>query len=115
MTFIGLIVLLSTTIFSPEISNFFDRTEFDSEEWKNWKETENEQSLRWNMVHDLKSKYELVGMNAKEIKELLGKPNRENKNFLSYHLGMSGHGIDTGTLYLELKNEIVVEVEIWHG
>jgi len=112
---IGLLVLLGSTIFSTEISNYFNRTEFDSEEWKNWEESENEPSLRWNMVNDLRKKHELIGMNTKEVIELLGEPNSLNKKYMSYHLGMSGHMIDTGTLFLELENGIVVKIKLWHG
>jgi len=36
ITLIGFALLLSKTIFSPEISNYFNRIEFDSEKWKTW-------------------------------------------------------------------------------
>lgn len=110
-----LAISISQFIFQPEINNYFNRIEFDSEQWKNWEESETDLSLRWNMVHNLRKEHELVGMTINEINELLGKPDRENKNFISYHLGMSGHGIDTGTLYLEMKNGIIIEVKLWHG
>jgi len=67
------------------------------------------------MINDLNKNYELIGMKISEVEELLGKPDSENKEFVSYYLGMSGHGIDTGTLFLEIKNGIVVELEVWHG
>lgn len=115
ITILGFITLFASFIFSPEINNYFNRIEFDSAKWKNWEESETNPSLRWNMVHDLVKDHELVGMNLNEIKELLGKPDHENKKFISYYLGMSGYGIDTGALYLELRKGIVVEVRIWHG
>lgn len=67
------------------------------------------------MVHDLRKKHELVGMNKIEIIELLGKPDSKNEEYISYQLGMSGHMIDAGILYIELKKEIVDEVKVWHG
>ncbi len=115
ITITGLLVILGTTLFSPEISNYFNRIEFNSENWKNWEETEKEPSLRWDMVHDLKRNYNLIGMNTNEVKELLGEPDSENKKYLSYHLGMSRHMIDTGTLFLELERGIVTKVKVWHG
>jgi len=115
ITVIGFSVLLSTTVFSPEIQNYFNRIEFDSEKWKNWQETENEPSLRWNMISDLRSDYDLIGMKISEVEKLLGKADNENRKFISYYLGMSGHGIDTGTLFLKIENDIVIEIKVWHG
>lgn len=107
--FVGILVL------APYLTNWANRTEFDSERWKNWKETETEMSLRWNMVSDLEDKYELAGMTTGEIVELLGEPDSKSHIEWAYYLGMSGHGIDTGTLSLTIENGRVKSFRIYTG
>jgi hypothetical protein len=111
------ILFVSTIVFKPHVYNYFNRTEFNQEQWKTWVETESAMSLRWNMVHDLTSEYELVGMTRQEIINLLGPPDNENQKFhtSSYYLGMAGFGIDTGSLIIKFKDGKVIKYEIWHG
>lgn len=110
-------LFIAFIIFTPDINNYFNRIEFDREQWINWEETETTASLRWNMVYDLTSKYELTGMTRSEVIELLGPPDDEFeiKASMYYHLGMSGHGIDTGTLIIKLKGDKVIDYKIRHG
>ena len=89
---------------------------FDSEKWKNWENTEEEWSLRWDMMNSLRKNYELKGMTKNEIHKLLGKPDSETKNELSYYLGYSHNGINTGrlTLYFN-ENNTVIDFDVWDG
>ena len=112
---VGYILFITILVFSPYINNFVNREPFDSESWITWVESENDFNLRWNMVHNLTKKYELVGMSVEEVKELLGEPSHVGKDYISYYLGMSGHGIDTGSLSLTIKDGIVTDYKIWHG
>ncbi len=112
---IGIISLPVYFIFSPEISNFFNRTDFDRKTWINWEETETTACLRWDMTHDLLKKYDLLTMSESELVELLGDPDSKNKTTYRYYLGMSRHGIDTGSLIITIKDEKVIEYDIWHG
>ena len=89
--------------------------DFNETQWKSWKETENDISLRWNMVNDLTENYILKGRSKEEIKDFLGEPLKEGSDRLEYYLGMAGYGIDIGMLYLYFENEKVLRVEIWHG
>lgn len=107
--FVGMLIL------APYLTNWANRTEFDSERWKNWKEAETEMSLRWNMVSDLEDKYELKGLTTDEIVELLGEPDSKSRSEWTYYLGMSGHGIDTGTLSLTIENGRVKSLRIYTG
>ena len=91
------------------------RIEFNSEEWKSWEESEAEPSLRWNMTVDLVSDYELKGMSAEQVIELLGEPENRSNNEFRYFLGHSGHGINTGSLVLILEKDTVTDYEIWEG
>ena len=84
----------------PDIANYFNRTEFDSDKWKNWEMTEDEGTLRWDMVVDLQHDYELDGMTEEEIIKLLGEPGSKSAVEWTYYLGMARRGIDTGTLSL---------------
>lgn len=102
-------------VFSGDIENYKNRTEFDSATWRNWEETEATMSLRWDMTHSLTRNYELIGMSTQEIIELLGTPSNQSDSNMRYYLGMARHGIDTGSLILELKNGVVVNYRVWHG
>lgn len=106
--FLIYLFFVSSIVFSPYINNYFNRIDFNSSEWKNWEETEKNASLRWNMVDDLEDNYNLVGKTKSEIIMLLGEPNSSTNNELNYYLGMSGHGIDTGSLTLTIQENKVV-------
>jgi hypothetical protein len=79
--------------------------EFNSEKWKysNLNSEEN-WDLRWSMMNSLRNNYELKGKTKSEIISLLGKPDFENRNEISYSLGYTGFGINTGVLEI-LFNE----------
>lgn len=103
------ILLVIGFVSIPDINDFLTRQDFNSEQWKTWEETEENCCLRWQMVHDLTEKHNLVGMKRSELIELLGEPDSEIGNDLYYYLGMTGHGIDPGSLILYLNNSSVVE------
>ena len=117
--FIGIgIIYLMFVIFivlKPDINDFFNRTDFVSNEWINWEDTESTYGLRWNMTHDLTNNYNLEGKTKKEIKTLLGNPSSESKTHLSYYLGLTGHGINTGSLTFTFENGKVIKFKIWQG
>ena len=116
---IGVIVIyvLSITLFvmSPTISDFIDRTKFDSDEWIKWEDTESTQKVRWNMIHDLTTNYDLNGKTKSEIKNLLGSPSSESENEFRYYLGLTGHGINTGSLTFKFENGKVISHNVWQG
>lgn len=113
--FSAYILIIATWSFSPEINHFLNREKFDSEQWINWTESEMQPALRWNMVNNLIKTEKLKGKTVEEIKDLLGEPESESKISLSYYLGMTGRGINTGHLRLEIKNGIVVGYSVWQG
>jgi len=112
---LGYLVFIAFMVSQPDIDNYFSRTQFDSEKWKNWEETEFSMQLRWHMTHDLVSNHDLVGKSVSEILDLLGEPEGKSKSEFRYFLGHSGHGIDTGTLFLKIENNKVVSYQVWHG
>jgi hypothetical protein len=99
----------------PSLDNYSNRAKFDSEKWKNWRESEEEMSLRWNMITDLEDNYKLKGMTDEEIVDLLGVPETKSNTEWTYYLGMAGHGIDTGTLSLTFDKGKVRSYEITRG
>ena len=113
----GFLVLLFPLyyVFSPEITNYFNRTEFDQKKWKEWEETETTACLRWDMTNDLIEKHKLIGLSTQQIIDLLGKPNVQSTSGFRYDLGMSRHGIDTGMLLLSIKEGKVISYEIING
>ncbi|MFT3902478.1 MAG: hypothetical protein QM727_04865 [Niabella sp.] len=78
----------------------FSHETFDSEKWKNWKETEAEWSLRWDMMNSLRNTHYLKGKTAEEITNLLGEPETKTNKEFRYYLGFAKRGIDTGTLII---------------
>ena len=114
---IGVVIvyILSVILFvlTPDINDYLNRTDFNSSEWINWEETESTLDERWNMVNDLVNNYEMKGKSVSQIKELLGEPSLVSNNEISYNLGVTGHGINYGTLSLKLRNGIVIGFDIW--
>ena len=108
------IFVISLSLY-PNVNDYFNRKDFDSDKWKSWEETETDPSLRWNMIHDLKTKHELIGMTRLEIKNLLGEPGSETENEMRYYLGMSGHGINSGSLVIKIKEDKVIDYQAWQG
>jgi hypothetical protein len=113
----GIIYLLFIAffVFKPDINDYLNRTEFNITEWINWEDTEATFGLRWNMTHDLTKNYNLKGKTKEEIKKLLGEPSSESLNEMSYYLGLTGHGINTGSLTLKFDKERVINIKIWQG
>ncbi|WP_339703464.1 hypothetical protein [uncultured Marixanthomonas sp.] len=110
---------LRLTLFLIILTNVFiacsSGTDFNSEKWKNWKESEAELFLRWDMREDLVNNYDLIGMSTEQIIDLLGEPENWNEKELRYYLGSSRRGINTGSLILQIKNDTITDYEIWHG
>lgn len=112
---VAYILIITIWSFSPEINHLLNRQKFNSEQWISWTESEMEPALRWNMVNNLIKTEKLKGKTVEEIKELLGEPSSENKISLSYNLGMTGRGINSGSLQFEIKDGIIVNFSIWQG
>ena len=104
---IALIVIISLSLF---LKGRISGQKFDSEKWKysNLNSEEN-WNLRWSMMNSLRNNYELKGKTKSEIISLLGKPDSEVRNEMSYSLGYTGFGINTGTLIIRLDENGVVE------
>lgn len=90
---------------------------FDSSKWKNSNlNSEENWSLRWNMINSLRNDYELIGKTKNEIIDLLGKPDNESQTEISYYLGYSKRGINTGSLIFFIgKNRKVLGYNVWEG
>ena len=90
---------------------------FDSILWKTADlNTENNMSLRWDMMNSLRSKYNLIGKSKKEIINLLGKPLNEESVIYDYYLGYSHTGINTGSLRISFDSKgKVIQIFVWQG
>ena len=106
--------LLLTTLFLLIIS-CSEQKDFNSKEWKNWTESETTPNTRWLMRKDLLKRYDLVGVSKDSITNLLGTPNSETNTKYFYQLGMTGRGINTGTLIITMENNIVIDIEVING
>lgn len=107
--------LISLAILFLLVLNCSKKKEFDSNEWKNWVETETTLDTRWLMHKDLLRKYKLKGVSRDSILNLLGKPDSEIDNEYRYFLGSTGRGINTGTMTITFENGSVVDIKVTNG
>lgn len=90
---------------------------FNSEVWKtaNLNREEN-MTLRWDMMNDLRNRYKLVGMTKKQIIDLLGNGGDLASSEFRYYLGYSKTGINTGSLIITFNDkDIVTDIRVWQG
>lgn len=59
---IGLVILIGFVL-----KGRITHEKFDSDRWKNWTESEAEWSLRWDMMNNLRTDYDLNGMTKNQI------------------------------------------------
>lgn len=90
---------------------------FNSEKWKNSNlNLEENWDLRWSMMNSLRNNYELIGKKETEIIKLLGNPEPGKENELTYYLGYTGKGINTGTLIIYVNsNRIITSLKVHQG
>ena len=90
---------------------------FDSELWKTANlNSENNLSLRWDMMNDLRNKHKLDKLSQEETIELLGKPDGESENEYRYYLGNTKRGINTGSLMIIFDDKKKVkQYYVWQG
>jgi|TARA_R100000322_G_scaffold126557_1_gene83104 hypothetical protein len=114
--FFFILILVSIISVGYFLTKDKDALEFSSEKWKNWTESETELSTRWNMIESLRENHKLNGKTKQELIILLGEPQIKTDKEFYYHLGMSGFGINTGTLYFVFDNQNkVIKFDIWDG
>ena len=93
-----------------------EKKDFNSDEWKNWTESEATLHTRWLMHKDLLKKYELKGVSKDSVLNLLGKPNTQHSDRFYYNLGYPKRGgIDPATMTIEFENDSVIDVEVTDG
>ncbi len=107
------ILILSAFLLRGKIAH----EKFNSELWKTANlYSEENMTLRWDMMNDLRNKHKLVGMTKKDIIELLGDPGDADNSEFRYYLGYSKTSINTGTLIITFNNKnIVTEIRVWQG
>lgn len=90
---------------------------FDSEVWKTANlNSEENWSLRWDMMNDLRNRYDLVGMTRTEVLDLLGTPETITSSEFIYYPGYSKRGINTGSLTITFnQSNIVTDIRVWQG
>ncbi|TYB69497.1 hypothetical protein ES677_13600 [Bizionia gelidisalsuginis] len=110
------VIVLAIIAVGVLATNNSDNTPFNSEQWKNCTESESDLSLRWNRIQSLKEKHELKGKTKEGVFKLLGEPLHQINNKFYYYLGMSGFGINTGTLFIEFDEDYTVkDFKVWDG
>lgn len=107
------LTLILTTL--TQIMTGCNGTEFNSEEWKNWEESEAELFLRWDMTDDLINDYDLKGMSTEQVIELLGEPENSTDKKFRYFLGHTRQGINTGSLILTIEKDTITDYRIFNG
>ncbi len=107
-----LLFLILTTL--TQVLTGCNGTDFNSEEWKNWEESEADLFLRWDMIEDLTNEYELKGMSNENVIELLGEPESRTERELIYFLGHTRKGINTGSLILTIERDTITDYRIFN-
>ena len=112
---LGFVLLVCFLLFGPKLKSYADRTTFESAQWKVHLNDQN--LVKQNMVDDLLSTHQLVGMNRSDIDELLGKPPRTNyfQDYdYVYWLGpeRSALAIDSEWLGIMFEKNVVVKAEL---
>ena len=96
----------------------FDNKEFDKVTWEKFSENMEPDNPRGEMFENLTEQHLKTGMTKSEVIKLLGKPDfREEKDFLSYNIGMwSGYRIDYDSLDLKFneKGELIEFYRVQH-
>jgi len=117
--FIGTIICIAYFFFGHILKDYLQRTEFNSEIWKDTKTAHNPPYPRLRMVDDLLRRNELIGMNREEVVALLGE--RDNVGYFPeyefvYFLGpqRSFIRLDSEWLVMNLDAEGNVS-EVWIG
>ena len=105
-------IILSAFLLRGKISH----EKFSSNVWKTANlNLEENMSLLWDMMNDLRNKHRLIGFTRNEILLLLGKPETNTNSEFIYYLGYSKTGINTGNLTLIFLNDKVTEIRVWQG
>lgn len=100
-------------LFLVTLSCVKKRKSFNSNNWKNWTESELVPSERWLMYNDLIKNYNLIGVNKESIKNILGKPNIMNQYEFQYNLGYSNKSsIDPSIMIIKFNNDTVVNINL---
>ena len=107
------LILILTTL--TQIMIGCSGTEFNSEEWKNWEESEADLFMRWDMTDDLINDYDLKGMSTEQVIELLGKPENRTEKEFRYFLGHTRQGINTGSLILTIEKDTITDYKVFEG
>lgn len=112
LSIIGILVL--TALF---LRGKIPHEKFDSHRWKTANlNIEENTTLRWDMMNDLRDRYKLIGMTKKQIVDLLGNPGDTTVSEFYYYLGYSKRGINTGSLTIMFSDKgIVKSVRVWQG
>lgn len=102
------LILLLAILFSS--CTYETGSDFNSKKWKNSSlHLEENWDLRWKMMNDLRDKHKLIGMTKTNIEQLLGEPTSINNKEFYYNLGMTGKGINTGTLLIKFDEHNIVQ------
>jgi hypothetical protein len=100
-----LLLIITIVFFGFLMKGRITYESFNAVRWKNWKETEFELSLRWDMMNSLRNTYNLKGKTKDEIINLLGQPDSQTNEEINYYLGVARRSIDTGNLIIRFNKE----------
>ena len=91
---------------------YYPEKYFDKEKWADNVEK------RYEYADDLADNNKLIGLTKKEIKEMLGDPEYENENSMTYYIGFSPRhffGIDPDYLEIDFKDGKAQETRIYNS
>lgn len=114
---------LSTAVVTPVVyvglffiwftfATYYPERRFDKEAWSVNIET------RYEYADDLVDNDKLIGLDKREIKEMLGEPEYENENSMTYYIGFSPRhliGIDPDYLEINFRDGNAYSTQIYNS
>ena len=112
---VGYVSLVGFLLLGPSLKSYSARTSFESVRWR--EHLEDGDHIKLNMVDDLLSRYQLIGMSIAQVDPLLGKPPKtvyfKDYDYV-YWLGpeRSFFSVDSEWLGIKFQNDLVIKVDI---
>ena len=112
---VGYVSIVGFLLLGPSLKSYSTRTSFESAQWK--AHLEDGDPIKLNMVNDLLSRHQLIGMTIAEVDQLLGEPSKTEyfKDYdYVYWLGheRSAFSVDSEWLGIKFKNDRAIKADI---
>lgn len=94
------------------IETYYPERDFDKTKWAD------DIEKRYEYADDLVDNEKLIGLSRQEVKEMLGEPEHETENSMTYYIGFSPRnfiGIDPDYLEINFKDNKALKTRIYNS